>query len=75
MPTLPQLESDILALPENQRVELLNRVFKAAEPVADPSVGAAWEDEIKRRIERVDSGESKMVPAGDVFEEIDRRIG
>jgi putative addiction module component (TIGR02574 family) len=34
-----------------------------------------WETEIKRRIEDVDSGRVKPVPADEVFDRLERRFG
>jgi putative addiction module component (TIGR02574 family) len=37
---------------------------------ADEGVEAAWSDEIKRRIEEIDSGKVRMIP----YEEVRRRL-
>ena len=40
----------------------------------DPDVEAAWEREIRRRVEMVESGEATVIPAEDVFAEARRLI-
>ena len=40
----------------------------------DPQVEAAWDEEIKRRIEEIDSGKATLIPAEDVFAEVRRLI-
>ena len=40
---------------------------------SDSEVEAAWENEIRRRVEEVESGTAKLIPAEDVYAET-RRI-
>jgi len=37
-------------------------------------VEAAWDAEIKRRIEEIDSGKAKLIPGDEVFAEVRRLI-
>jgi len=40
----------------------------------DSAAEAAWDEGIKRRIEEIDSGKAKLIPAEEVFAEVRRLI-
>lgn len=66
--TTTKLLEDALKLPEADRADLAACLFAslASEPVLDE----AWEAEIQRRLEKIDSGKAKLVP----WEEARKRI-
>src|SRR5947207_14509931 len=52
-----------LQLPEDARIELANRLFESLDPAEDEGdVEAAWAEEIKRRIDDLESGGEKAIP-------------
>jgi len=61
------------ALPPEERVRLAEELLATVQEV-DPQVEAAWDEEIKRRIEEIDSGRAKLIPAEEVFAEVRRLI-
>ena len=65
--TLDALSHDALVLPPDQRVSLAYRLLVSVEPDPEPGADAAWDAEIAKRIARFDAGESKTVPASEVF--------
>ena len=65
--TFESLSKDALDLPADQRLTLAHRLLDSVEPDPEPGAEAAWEAEIVRRIERLKSGESKVIPAAEVF--------
>ena len=65
--TLDALSHDALVLPPDQRVALAYRLLVSVEPDPEPGADSAWETEIARRIARFDAGESRSVPAAEVF--------
>ena len=44
------------------------------EPDQSEEIDEAWQVEIRKRINQYDGGETKGIPAEQVFSEIDRRI-
>ena len=60
--TAKQLYDNALALPESERAELAAWLINSLDTEVDDDVNAAWDDEIKRRIEELDSGEVTAVP-------------
>ena len=71
--TFDTLVQDALVLPPDQRVALAHHLLRSVEPEPDPGAEAAWEQEITRRTERADAGETTPVPASEVFARL-RRI-
>jgi putative addiction module component (TIGR02574 family) len=70
-PDVSELLKKALALPPEARAALAGSLLESLddEP-ADEGVEAAWNEDIKRRIEEIDSGKVKMIP----YEEVRRRL-
>ncbi|HWY21681.1 MAG TPA: addiction module protein [Candidatus Acidoferrum sp.] len=75
---MPQLKPQVsevlekaLALSTQDRGLIIDRLIESldSEP-AEEGVEAAWSDEIKRRVEEIQSGKVEMIPG----EEVDRRL-
>jgi putative addiction module component (TIGR02574 family) len=67
--TLDTISRDALVLSPDERVALAYRLLVSVEPDEGGSE-QAWENEISRRIQRFDRGDSKSIPAADVFERL-----
>lgn len=65
-----QIRQAALALDPDERVALAVELFESLEPET-PAVEDAWEAEIDRRVEEVERGTARLVPAEEVF----RRVG
>jgi putative addiction module component (TIGR02574 family) len=60
-----------LTLPAEARAAIASSLLESLdEGPADEGVEAAWSDEIKRRIEEIDSGKVQLIP----YEEVRRRM-
>lgn len=51
-----------LALPPEDRAELAGSLIESLEVAQDPGVEAAWNEEISRRIQDLDSGRINAIP-------------
>jgi putative addiction module component (TIGR02574 family) len=70
-PDVSELLKKALALPPEARAALAGSLLESLdEEPADEGVEAAWNEEIKRRIEEIDSGKVQMIP----YEEVRRRL-
>jgi putative addiction module component (TIGR02574 family) len=65
--TLDTISQDALVLPPDQRLTLARRLLDSVDLEPEPGAEAAWQAEITQRIARYDAGESKGIPAGEVF--------
>lgn len=74
MNTLSHLESQVLQLPEDQRVSLVNRILQSAEPSQSSDVETAWHNEIVRRIKNLDSGVTQRISASEVFDDLEKQF-
>ena len=72
--TIEDLAKGAIELPPDQRLTLVHRILASLEPDGGPAINAAWEAEIRERIRRYDAGETKGIPAAEVFAEMDRRL-
>ena len=64
-----------MALDEDDRVELIDQLSDTLEPSTDPEYVAAWEAEIKARLDDIDSGRAKMIPAEETIRLIRKQAG
>ncbi len=62
-----------LALPESDRAEIAASLIRSLESETDANSDEAWADEIKRRIESIDSEQVKLIPWDDVLSEMRER--
>ena len=66
------LTKEALVLPADQRLALAHQLLNSVEVAPDPEAETAWEQEIARRIVRLDAGESNPVSAAEVFARLQR---
>jgi putative addiction module component (TIGR02574 family) len=69
-PDVSELLKKALALPPEARAALAGSLLESLDEPADEGVEAAWDEEIKRRLEEIDSGKVHMIP----YEEVRRRL-
>jgi len=64
-------------LPEEQRIQLANSLYESVEAEegeeSEAEVSAAWGEEIKRRLDEIDSGQVEMIPGEVVLAEMEAR--
>lgn len=64
--------AEAMALDPTDREELAERLLGSIEPSTDPDYEAAWESELKARLDDMDAGRVKMIPADKALEMIRR---
>ena len=72
--TLSDLSQEALKLPQSEQLRLARTILENNEARGEDA-GAAWEAEIERRIEMIDSGTAKGRAFTDVLRDIDRQLG
>lgn len=70
-----ELAAEALQLPQSEQLRLVRTLLERSEARGDIDAAAAWEDEIERRIQLVDSGLAVGRPFGDVLRDIDAQLG
>jgi putative addiction module component (TIGR02574 family) len=75
MPNADELIATAMQLPLSQRVALANAMLNSIDSAADSEtnqeeIDAAWDTEIGRRIDDIDSGRVKTVPSSEVWKRI-----
>lgn len=65
-----QLLAEALRLSEEERAALAGELIQSLDHDVDPDAEAAWSDEIRTRLERVDAGIAETIP----WSEVRRRI-
>jgi putative addiction module component (TIGR02574 family) len=76
--TFEEVRRLALALPYEDRAKLSEELWwslhPAAEDLPQAEIDAAWDAEIKHRIDEIDSGAAELVPLDDVLARMDARI-
>ena len=68
-----ELSRKARALPPEERIRLAEELLSSVQE-SDEEVEAAWAEEIERRLEEVETGTAKLIPAEEVFAEIRRLL-
>jgi putative addiction module component (TIGR02574 family) len=69
-----KIVDDVLSLPTDQRLALVNRILESLNVATQPEIAALWAEEAERRIEQVEAGQVKPVPGEGVFKETRERL-
>ena len=75
--TLEQVTEEVRELSPQDREQLLASLIRDLEPVENLSAAeteSAWDTEIARRLEEIDSGKVKAIPAEEVFARIQAKL-
>ena len=74
--TYEEVRQIACALPEDQRVLLANSLWESvgSDTETPAAIEAAWDGEIKRRLDEIDSGAVELVPLEDVLARMDARL-
>ena len=75
--TLEQVTEEVRELSPQDREQLLARLIRDLEPaenVSPDEIERAWDKEIARRLEEIDSGKVKTIPAEEVFARIQAKL-
>jgi len=70
--TVEQIEAEALSLPIEDRARLAEHLIASLD--ADAEIEKTWSKEIERRVQALDSGSVKSIPAAEVFAEIRNRL-
>ena len=65
-----RVKQEVLQLPEAGRAELARFLIESLDDSEDPDVEAAWDEELRRRVERIEQGKSRLRAAHQVLAEI-----
>lgn len=63
-----------MRLDVGERAELAAELLASLEGEPDADVEAAWAAEIRRRVQRIERGESKLVPWADVERRVEAEL-
>jgi putative addiction module component (TIGR02574 family) len=75
--TLEQVTEEIRELSSQDRQQLLAHLIRELEPMEElnpAEIESAWDQEIGRRLEEIDSGKVNLIPAEEVFAKIQARL-
>ena len=70
-PQVSELLEKALTLSAHDRGQIIDRLVESLDDgPTEEGVEAAWDEEIRRRVEEIQSGKAEMIPG----EEVDRRL-
>ena len=71
---LQEIAQDAMQLPRQQRFALAGLLLDLEDTGADPEADAAWEQEIRARVEAVDNGTAVGIPYEEAMRQAQGRI-
>ena len=71
---LANVKNDALSLPESERAELVKDLLVSLDGAVEPDIKKAWDIEICRRINEIESGEAKLLDADEILAKVKRRL-
>ncbi len=76
--TLEHVTAEVGELSPLDRQKLLLRLMRDLDPAAETfsqeEIDRAWDEEVARRLEEIDSGKVKTIPAEEVFARIQAKL-
>jgi putative addiction module component (TIGR02574 family) len=72
--TFDQIREEVLALPNDQQLEIADTVYCCAEPAHPQELHPSWAEELQRRSDELHTGRSVGIPWEEVELELDRII-
>lgn len=69
-----QIADRAMHLSPEDRLALAERLWASVDAPEQSAIGRVWADEIERRIDDLESGKVKPVPAEEVFARIERKL-
>jgi len=69
---LAELSQRARELPLEERAQLAEELLASLNTYADSEIEAAWDEEIRRRVDECERGVAKLIPAEEVFAEARR---
>ena len=73
--TLEQIVEETSQLPVDVVAELIDRILLARHGGIEPDIEAAWKTEVHRRIEEIETGKVKGIPAEESLARVRKIIG
>jgi putative addiction module component (TIGR02574 family) len=73
--TLDQIVEETRQLPTDVVAELVDRILLERHGGMEPEIEAAWKTEIDRRIEEIETGKVKGIPAEESLARIRKIVG
>ena len=68
---LAQIQEEIRTLSDSEKEALLRVLWEELDGAPDPNVEAAWLEEVRRRSQQIDTGQVELVPADQVFRDLE----
>jgi hypothetical protein len=71
---LEKVVEQALSLPGLERLSVARRILESVEPQASEEVERAWEEQIVKRVEKIDSGTAKFRSWEEIKKDFDSRF-
>ena len=68
-----EIRDAAMKLSREEKARLADELIASLDPPDQADIDAAWGEEAERRIDALDAGTTKPIPADDVFREIEAR--
>jgi len=75
MTVTAKLTEELLSLPCEDRIRIVERLLESLNAPADDEIEQAWAVEVERRLDELNAGKVRSIPGEEVFADIRQRLG
>jgi putative addiction module component (TIGR02574 family) len=69
-----KIYNEALDLPTNERLSLIDKLLHVSNLSTQAEIDQAWSEEVERREQQIENGTATLIPAEEVFAEINARL-
>ena len=73
-PILHKVTKDALNMSDEERASLAHTLIQSLDTQYDADREKMWDDEVQKRVDRIDSGDASGRDAQDLFKDIDSKL-
>ncbi len=68
--SMDRVTEEALSLPSDARLGLIEKLLRSLNLPIDEEIDRLWAVEAEQRVSRVEAGDAKLIPSGEVFSKI-----
>ena len=68
------IEQEVMRMPPRRRLQLAEKLIASVDGFATREIAQAWDKEVARRVDEIQSGKARAIPAEEVMAEARKKL-